>query len=238
MASTESPLTFHWSAPVGVLPLEAGDRLTRGEFERRWKALPRLKRAELIEGVVYMAAAVRADRHGHPHSRLMVWLGTYAIHTPGVQDADNASLQLDLDNEPQPDALLRIPKELGGQSDVTSDGYIAGAPELVAEIAASSASLDLHGKLNVYRRHGVKEYIVWRVLDGAVDWFFLHEGRFEPMPAESDGVLKSRVFPGLWLDAAALVRGDGQEVLKVLHDGLNTAEHAEFAAKLQFYGDR
>jgi Uma2 family endonuclease len=238
MAAIDSPFAFHPEAPGRVLPLEAGDRLTRAEFERRWRAMPHVKQAELIEGIVYMAAAVRADRHGHPHSRLMVWLGTYAIHTPGVQDADNSSLQLDLDNEPQPDALLRIPQELGGQSDVTADGYVSGAPELVAEIAASSASLDLHGKLNVYRRHGVQEYIVWRVLDEAIDWFILHEGHFEPMPVEADGMFRSRVFPGLWLDAAALLRGDGVAVLNALHEGLTTAGHTEFVEKLRAAGSQ
>jgi Uma2 family endonuclease len=236
MSTIESHFLSYPVAPNRVLPLEPGDRLTREEFERRWKAMPHIKRAELIEGVVYMAAAVRADRHGHPHSRLMVWLGTYAIHTPGIQDADNSSLLLDLDNEPQPDALLRIPKELGGQSEVTSEGYVSGAPELVAEIAASSASIDLHGKFHVYRRHGVQEYIVWRVLEEAMDWFVLEEGRYRALEADAGGVFKSRVFPGLWLDAPAMVRGDGLAVLKVLQEGMNSEEHAQFAARLKSGG--
>jgi Uma2 family endonuclease len=214
-----------------VLQLENGDRLTRLEFERRWKAMPHVKRAELIEGVVYMAA-LRTDQHGEPHGYMMTWLGVYAFHTRGLQMADNASLQLDLDNEPQPDAFLRIPRDLGGQSDMTEAGYVAGAPELVAEVAASSSSIDLHAKLQVYRRHGVREYIVWRVLEEAIDWFVLNEGRFEPMPSDADGVYKSRVFPGLWLDAPAMLRRDGVAVLKTLQQGLATQEHAEFIARL------
>ncbi len=225
-----SPLD-HPTPPV--FALETGDRLTRDEFERRWRAIPHIKNAELIEGVVYRAAASRTDQHGEPHGFIMTWLGTYAVHTRSLQMADNASLQLDLDNEPQPDALLRIPRELGGQSDLTADGYIAGAPELVAEIAAPSTSLDLHAKLNVYRRHGVKEYVVWRVLEEAVDWFVLHEGRFEPLSVEPGQPHKSRVFPGLWLDAAALVHRDGLAVLKTLEQGLATPDHAAFVARLR-----
>jgi Uma2 family endonuclease len=218
--------------PPRVFPLENGDRLTRAEFERRWKAMPQVKHAELVEGVVYMAAALRIDQHGEPHAFIMTWLGTYAFATAGVQMGDNASLQLDLDNEPQPDALLRIHRECGGQSEMTHDGYVSGAPELVAEVAASSTSIDLHAKLNVYRRHGVREYVVWRVLEDEIDWFVLNEGRFDPMSTDEGQVYKSRVFPGLWLDAPALIRRDGAAVLKTLQQGVATPEHAEFVARL------
>ncbi|PNK01847.1 Uma2 family endonuclease, partial [Cylindrospermopsis raciborskii] len=90
----------------------------------------------------------------------------------------NSTVRLDLDNEPQPDALLRIKSELGGQSRISEDDYIEGAPELIVEISGSTVSYDSHDKLNVYRRHGVKEYIVWRVYDQEIDWFYLHEGEY------------------------------------------------------------
>ena len=138
---------------------------------------------------------------------------------------------LDLDNAPQPDGYLRILPECGGQSGVV-DGYVEGAPELIAEVAASSKSYDLHDKLNAYRRNGVREYVVLRVWDRAVDWFVLEEGRFVPQQPGEDGVLKSQVFPGLWLDAAAVIDGKLSRVLEVLNAGIADSEHAEFVAKL------
>lgn len=134
--------------------LENGDKLTRAEFERRYQAMPNVKKAELIEGKVYMASPVRAKRHGKPHARIMGWLVTYEAVTLGVEVLDNATVRLDADNEPQPDALLRI--ESGGQSQLSEDDYIQGAPELIVEIAASTASYDLHEKRNVYRRNGFR----------------------------------------------------------------------------------
>ena len=219
-----------------IPPLESGDRLTRAEFERRYEAMPGVKKAELIEGVVYMPAAVRHEGHGRQHSVLAVWLGVYVANTPGVEASDNATVRLDLDNEPQPDLLLRLPESLGGQSRVDADGYIEGPPELVAEIAAGSAAYDLHQKLNVYRRHGVREYVVWRVLDAEIDWFILREGRFDRLAPDAAGIYKSEVFPGLWLDASALLRGDQAVVLDVLNDGLASAEHAEFVERLRKMG--
>ena len=139
-----------------VPPLQAGDRLTREEFERRYEATPHLKKAELIEGVVYMPPPVSANGHGVPHASFTTWLGMYWWATPGVQVGDNTTLRLDLDNEPQPDNFLRILPECGGQSG-DSGGYIAGAPELIAEVASSSVSYDLHDKMNAYRRNGVCE---------------------------------------------------------------------------------
>ncbi len=123
-----------------IPPLESGDKLTRAEFEQRYAAMPHVKKAELIEGTVYMASPLRITQHGDPHARIMAWLGVYWAATPGVQVGDNPTVRLDADNEPQPDALLRIE---AGQSTISEDGYVEGAPELIVEIAASSASLDL-----------------------------------------------------------------------------------------------
>jgi Uma2 family endonuclease len=213
-------------------PLEAGDRLTRAEFERRYDAMPGLKKAELIEGVVYMPSPVRMRRHGRPHAHVLTWLGIYEAATPGVLVADNASARLDLDNEPQPDALLMIDPARGGQARISDDDYVEGAPELVVEVASSSVSYDLHAKLNVYRRNGVREYVVWRVLDRRVDWFALREGRFEPQAPDERGLHRGAAFAGLWLDPAALVRGDLAAVLEAARQGLATAEHAAFVARL------
>lgn len=213
-------------------PLESGDRLTRAEFERRYEAMPELKKAELIEGVVYVPSPVSAEYHGRPHAKLMGWLTHYLAYTPGVDVSDNSTVRLDLDNEPQPDAMLCILPEHGGQSRDEEGGYVAGPPELVAEIAASSASYDLHVKKKVYRRNGVREYVVWRVYDRRLDWFVLREGRYEALAPDADGVLRSEVFPGLWLDAAALLRGDLAGVLAVLQEGIDSAEHQTFVASL------
>ncbi len=216
-----------------IPPLEFGDRLTRDEFERRYEAMPHLKKAELIEGVVYMPSPVRIQHHSLPHFNLIGWLSAYCGGTPGLLGGNNATARLDLDNEPQPDALLLIDPALGGQARISADDYIEGAPELVAEVAASSASYDLHIKLNVYRRSGVREYLVWRVLDKQIDWFVLRSGQFEPLQPDAEGLLRSEVFPGLWLDPAALLGGDMGRVLAVAQRGLASTEHAAFLRKLQ-----
>jgi Uma2 family endonuclease len=136
-------------------------------------------------------------------------------------------LRLDLDNAPQPDCYLRLLPEHGGQARLV-EGYVQGAPELIAEIAASSASYDLHDKLNAYRRNGVREYVVWRVWDRAIDWFVLREGRFDRHPPDDDGVYRSLTFPGLWLDVQAVIAGDMGRVLDVLNQGLASDGHRDF----------
>lgn len=180
-----------------------------------------------------MPSPVRVRRHGGPHARLITWLGHYEAQTPGVEVAGNATARLDLDNEPQADAMLYIAPERGGQVRITPDDYIEAAPELVAEVASSSASYDLNTKLHVYRRNGVQEYVVWRVLDQALDWFVLRGGRYDRLEAADDGgVVRSPLFPGLWLDTAALLRGDLAATLRGLDAGLATAEHAAFVTRL------
>jgi hypothetical protein len=146
---------------------------------------------------------------------------------------DNSTVRLDLDNEPQPDAVMIIDPARGGQARVSADDYIEGAPELVGEIAASSAGIDLNSKLRVYRRNGVREYLVWRVLDQAIDWFVLRHSRYERLAPGSSGAYQSEVFSGLWLDPSALVRFDLAAVLQVLQQGLASPEHAAFVTRLQ-----
>ncbi|OCQ89803.1 hypothetical protein BCD64_17790 [Nostoc sp. MBR 210] len=215
-----------------VPPLENGDRLTRFEFERRYNAMPKLKKAELIEGTVYMASPLRFEPHAEPHADLMGWLWNYKIATPGVRLGDNPTVRLDLDNEPQPDALLLIDAQAGGQSRFSQDGYVEGAPELIAEIAASSATVDLGDKKRAYRRNGIKEYIVWQVFDQQIDWFCLEAGEYVNLQPNQAGIFQSQVFPGLWLDRSALLAGDMQQVLTVLQTGLNSPEHQAFVQQL------
>ncbi len=221
------------STIVNVPPLENGDRLTRYEFERRYQDTIQIKKAELIEGVVYVASPVRATKHGRPHAKIIGWLGTYSAASPGVDLLDNATVRLDADNEPQPDALLRIEPEVGGNSRISEDDYIEGSPELIVEIAASSASYDLNDKLNAYRRNGVKEYIVWQMYENRLDWFILKEGRYIFLEADETGIIRSEVFPGLWLAVDALREGNLASVLTTLQQGLQTNEHQKFVERLQ-----
>jgi len=214
-------------------PLFAGDRLTRHEFHRRYEAMPQVKKAELVEGVVYMPSPLRINYHAIPHAKMSTWLGVYMSATPGTYVADNGTLFLDLDNEIQPDLTLFVDAAIGGKSRVRPDGYAEGAPELIVEIAASSASYDLHDKLRAYRRNGVQEYLVWRVLDDAIDWWELVEGAYAPLPADEAGIVDSHVFPGLRLNMAAMLAGDLARVLAVQQAALGGEAHAAFVARLQ-----
>ncbi len=218
-------------ADGAILPLEPGDRLTRAEFRRRYEAMPHLKKAELVEGVVYVPSPTRHHRHGQPHAHVLGWLTHYEAATPHVEASGNGTARLDLDNELQPDALMLIDPARGGQTQLIDD-YVTGAPELVAEVAASSASIDMNAKLNVYRRNGVREYLVWRVLSRAVDWFVLRDDQYVRLDSDAQGVVRSEVFPGLWLDTAALLNGDLAAVLARLQQGLASPAHVAFVARL------
>jgi hypothetical protein len=207
--------------------------MDREEFERRYNAMPEVNKAQLIEGVVYMPSPVRHRHHSSPHFDLITWLGLYRMATLGIEGGDNGSLRLDMENEPQPDAYLIVLPSHGGQVIIDDDDYITGGPELVAEVAASSVSIDLNGKRNAYCRNGILEYIVWRVEDGQIDWFILREGRYERLPMGVDGIYRSETLPGLWLNSAALVSGDMQRVAEVVQQGITSPEHAAFVARLQ-----
>jgi Uma2 family endonuclease len=217
--------------PPRILPLQNGDRLTRDEFERRYNAMPHLNKAQLIEGVVYMPSPVTHTHHGNPHFNFIGWLNGYTMYTPGVEGGDNGSLRLDLDNEPQPDAYLIIRPDHGGQVRI-EEGYIVGAPEWVGEVSASSVSIDLHAKLNAYRQNGVREYVVWRVFDRTIDWFVLREGQFTPLPLGADGLYRSEVLPGLWLDPVALINGNMLALHQLIQQAVAMPEHAAFVARL------
>jgi Uma2 family endonuclease len=227
---TTGVATLHAPANGAIPPLESGDRLTRAEFERRYEAQPEIKKAELIEGVVYVASPVRVRRHGAPHGRIIVWLGTYQASTPGVNLADNATLRLDLDNEPQPDVAVWID---GGNAFVDDDDYLQGAPELIVEVAGSSAAIDLHDKLIAYRRNGVQEYLVLLTHERETRWFRFENGETYRIEADEQGVLRSQMLPGLYFDAHRFWQGDLAGLLAVLQQGLASEEHAAFVKQLQ-----
>ncbi|WP_103670519.1 Uma2 family endonuclease [Pseudanabaena sp. BC1403] len=192
--------------------LENGDRLDRVEFERRYTASS-IKKAELIEGLVYVASPLRFTPHAEPHGRIIGWLIAYQAMMTGLKVGIEPTVRLDADNEPQPDAVLF---RLGGNAQVDEDGYITGSPELIVEIAASTVSYDLHAKKRAYERNGVKEYIVWRTLDQAIDWFILENDKYVELAPDDAGIMHSREFEGLRLNVTAILNGDMSAVLKTL----------------------
>ncbi|MGD1903383.1 MAG: Uma2 family endonuclease [Geitlerinemataceae cyanobacterium] len=221
MVATNQTASSSTTREIPIVPLENGDRLHRPEFERRYTATPHVKKAELIEGTVYVASPLRFTPHAEPHGQLLTWLGVYQASTSACRLGIEPTVRLDNDNEPQPDiALFRE----GGSAAIDPDGYIAGAPELIVEIAASTTSYDLHDKKQAYERNGAKEYIVWRTLDGAIDWFIWQNGQYENLEPDEVGILKSREFPGLWLNASAVLSGDMAAVLRSLQDGLQARD--------------
>jgi Uma2 family endonuclease len=209
--------------------LVAGDSLTRREFMRRWQVSPQVRRAELVGGVVYMPSPVSLT-HAQTEANVAHWLGHYALHTPGAQVLAQATWYL-LGDAPQPDVALRTLPELGGMSH--DDGeYPAGPPELVAEVCLSSTSYDMHQKRQLYEAAGVPEYVAILLRDKEVRWHVLEQGGYQLLAAARKSVFQSQIFPGLWLNAAALLSGRIADVVRTLEDGLASPEHAAFAARL------
>lgn len=200
------------NSPPTLTILENGDRLDRLEFERRYTA-SNIKKAELIEGIVYVASPLRFTPHAEPHGRIIGWLIAYQAMSSSLKVGIEPTVRLDVDNEPQPDAVLF---RLGGQAQIDEDGYISGAPELIVEIAASTVSYDLHAKKRTYERNGVNEYIVWRTLDRQIDWFVLENGQYVELAPDNAGIFHSRQFEGLRLNVSAILNGDMSVVLKTL----------------------
>lgn len=223
---TDVPATVNPAIP----PLVAGDKLTRAEFLRRWDAMPNLKFAELIGGIVYMPSPLSLD-HGSNDAWVACWLGHYASQTPGCRPAVNATWLM-RDDAPQPDTCLRILPEYGGQSSVQGV-YGAGAPEFVAETCLSSTSYDLHQKLELYQSSGVREYLAVLLREQEIRWHVRSGDVFEVIPLPPDGIYKSRIFPGLWLHAEALLADDVARMLAALQQGMQSPEHADFVKQLQ-----
>jgi Uma2 family endonuclease len=217
-----------------VPPLAQGDKLTRDEFLRRWELHPEIKWAELIGGRVYIMSSPLSLDHGDTDFCASSWLGTYVLHTPGIRGSNNATVLM-LEDAPQTDVHLRIVPEHGGQSSVEGK-FLKGAPELGLEVSLSSAAYDLHEKLELYEEAGVKEYVVVLLYEREVRWHRLTDDGYVVHAPDADGIHRSVVFPGLWLDAKALLAGDMVRVQAVLNEGLQSREHAEFVARLAANG--
>lgn len=212
-----------------VPPLRAGDELTRAEFLRRWEANPRIKLAELIGGIVYMPSPVSVD-HGGSDTDVGTWLGVYHAFTPGTASERNTTSFI-LEDTPQPDLNLRLLPEYGGGSWVEGK-FLHGVPEFVAEVCASSASYDLNQKYRLYQSAGVPEYLAVVVFEREIRWHVLVDGSYQLLSPDADGLHRSRIFPGLWLDGPALLSGDLRQVLERLQDGLRSPEYQQFVAQL------
>ncbi len=206
-----APVRSHLRLAARPLALENGDRLGVAEFMLRYEAAPNLRKAQLIEGIVHMPSPVNATYHAKPDGLLQGWLFTYSVDFPEIKHYPNAKLILDVDNAVQPDAILCRP-QAGGRVWLDEKQYLHGAPELVCEIASTTASIDLHAKFNVYRRNGVQEYLVWLAQEKRVRWFYQVDGQFIQQK-EQAGRLESRVFPGLVLEVKALLKHDKAKVL-------------------------
>jgi Uma2 family endonuclease len=226
--STLSARPPHPPRPIPAL-LQTGDRMTQKEFHAAYEQTPEDFRAELIGGIVYVASPLRIA-HGTNHPMLLSVFTAYQGYTPGVQVADNTTVILGDEGEPQPDIYLRILPEFGGQSKTTEDDYVQGAPELVAEITHSSRAIDLHAKRRDYTRYGVLEYLVFTLDDGRLRWFDLPSDK--ELPLDADGVCRVRTFPGLWIQSDALLAKDYARLMLTLQQGLATPEHAAFVERL------
>lgn len=213
-------------------PLENGDRMDRATFHALYEQCPPGFRAELIMGVVHLPSPASA-RHGGPHGRLVQWVCNYAEETDGTEGLDNTSNLIDEESEPQPDAMLRIRPECGGQTWDDAKGFVHGTCELVAEVANASVSIDLYRKREMYEAAGVQEYVVWVVKQQRVIWLARDSGRFVDLSPDADGLLKSRAFPGLWLDPVAVWDKTSRRLTAALRRGLATPEHAAFVARLE-----
>jgi Uma2 family endonuclease len=211
-------------------PLEEGDHLDQKTFHERYEAMPEDFRAELIGGIVFVPSPLKRP-HGRTHVLLSRWLDTFAEATPGTEVFDSATTILDPDAEPQPDLCLLITPPQHGQTREERE-YIVGPPEFIAEVASSSESIDLHRKRDDYERTGVKEYLIVLLRQQRVVWFVRRNAHFEEIQLGENGLLRSEVFPGLWLDPAALLNHDRRRLLDVLQLGLATPEHAELVARL------
>lgn len=196
-----------------LMPLENGEQLHSAAFLRRFEAMTDVKKAELVEGTVYMPSPVRADLHGEPDGLLHGWLGHYAMLQDQLKFYSNTTLLLDAENTVQPDGILCSAPRAGGVVWLNDKGYLCGAPELVCEVAASTTSLDLHQKFRAYCRNGIAEYLVWLTVERRFLWFVLEDAEYVPLEPDASGILKSRRFPGLVLDTKAALKGQAAKVI-------------------------
>jgi Uma2 family endonuclease len=225
-------VSSHGASTARSFPrLEAGDHVDQATFHARYKGMQPGFRAELIGGVVIVPSPLLPE-HGEYHALVMGWLTQYWISTPGTVARDNTTIILGPASEPQPDGILIVDPARGGQTGYSADGYATGPPELIVEVASSSESIDLNTKLRDYEQAGVLEYLVVVIRRRVLRWFVLQGGQYQATPVDHDDVLRSRVFPGLWLDVGAFLRLDGLQVMHTLQQGVATPEHATFVQQL------
>ncbi|MBM3881770.1 MAG: Uma2 family endonuclease [Verrucomicrobia bacterium] len=212
MTAVETKPSVTGRTPSRPLPLENGECMHSREFLRRYDRMPQVKKTELIEGIVYMGSPVSVH-YAKPDGVIQLWLGAYASRHTETEALPNATVILDAENTVQPDALLRRLPEHGGVTRVNEDGYLTGPPELIVEIAVSSTSIDLRDKRRASCRNRVREYLVWVVAEQRVEWSVLEDDEYAPQQPDVQGVLHSRVFPGLRLPVADLLACDSAKVL-------------------------
>jgi hypothetical protein len=217
-------------ALINPLLFGPGDRLTLEEFLERWEQMPGLKFAELFDGVVYMPSPVSVE-HGRRDGLMQLLLATYAARTAVCVNITNATWLMG-GSAPQPDIAVRLLPEFGGMTDTS--GFLAvGAPELVVEICRSSRSYDLGPKLALYQRAGVPEYLAVLIEDQRIEWRYLEGGSYRLMQPDENGVFKSRIYPGLWVDETAFWAGDSPRSLEVLEAGLLSTECRDFLKRVR-----
>jgi Uma2 family endonuclease len=223
-----------WFDERGLPWLENGERMDQKTFHERYAKMPPGTKAELIGGIVYINASPLTTKNARGDARMSGWLFHYSVATPGVEVQLAATTILGPKSEPQPDSAMLILPEWGGRTsqDQTGEGFTLGGPELVVEISVSSRSYDLHQKLDDYEKGGVGEYLVLDLRDSRVRWFSRVDDRFQDLEPGADGVFRSRTFPGLWLDPAALIANDKPQLIATLDRGLASPEQADFVARL------
>jgi Uma2 family endonuclease len=205
-------------------------------FHALYEKTPEGFKAELIGGTVYVMSSPVSPRHGKAHFRAALWLGYYSDETPGTEGVDNTTAVLGSESEPQPDAALPILPEYGGRATIIEEKYVSGPLDLVLEVAVSSRAIDLGSKKQDYETAGVSEYVVVLAKEQRVLWFCLGESGFVEIRPDG-GFLRSRVFPGLWLDPRGLFSPSTKTLTSALRKGLGSPglgspEHAGFVAEL------
>jgi hypothetical protein len=217
---------------IPVPPLRTGDRMTRAEYAADYEPLPKDFRAQLIEGVVYLSGPVKFS-HGRARGRLVGWAGMYAGYTPGVSGSLHVTTRLDELNEPEPDVSLLIDAASGGQTFASPDDFLVGPAEWIGEVVESRGAAEYGPKMAAYARNGVREYVIWCLEGDSIEWLSLRDGRYEPQTPDAAGIIRSEVFPGLWLDVLALIDDNFPRLWEVAERGLASPEHAAFVATLQ-----
>ena len=217
--ATDSVREMRSAVPEGLFE---GNKLDQPTFHRLYEQTPQGFKAELIGGIVHVASPV-GIAHNDPHVLVIAWLSNYAVAKPNTHVLDNATVILDDQSEPQPDAGLRYRQ---GTSRI-SDNRCNGPPELVIEVSDSTVVHDLFDKRADYERHGVSEYLVLAVEESRAIWFTRgDDGGFVEL-SPTAGKLQSCIFPGLWLDPDALFDLDHVRVMAVLNEGLASVGKSE-----------